>query len=201
MDGQPAVQRSALLQRSSDPPPLGGHSETLQRQVNLWPAHKVPSTSIAGNTQICFPNSAKEDVAVLGVHDLGKKSSQTILVDEVFSPMHGAGFPPQADLSLLRLSVSARYGKNLRRWREPATTLIKFPVKPNEKRPVQRLFSWLTLQPLLQFCENVPWFCLEVQKCLRYVSLRKTRNWMKAGPVSQRDGEELKQQVREQENA
>ncbi|XP_038157446.1 ovochymase-1 [Cyprinodon tularosa] len=54
--------------------------------------------------------SAKEDVAVLGVHGLGKKSSQTILVDEVFSPMHGAGFPPQADLSLLRLSVSARYG-------------------------------------------------------------------------------------------
>ncbi|KAK5601924.1 hypothetical protein CRENBAI_019105 [Crenichthys baileyi] len=54
--------------------------------------------------------SAKEDVVVLGVHDLGQKSTQTILVDEIFSPMHDASFPPQSDLSLLRLSVSARYG-------------------------------------------------------------------------------------------
>lgn len=50
-------------------------------------------------------------MVVLGVHDLGQKSAQTILVDEVFSPMHDAGFPPRADLSLLRLSVAARFGK------------------------------------------------------------------------------------------
>uniref|UniRef100_A0A3Q2PEK9 Ovochymase 1 n=1 Tax=Fundulus heteroclitus TaxID=8078 RepID=A0A3Q2PEK9_FUNHE len=57
--------------------------------------------------------SAKEDVVVLGVHDLSQKSTQTILVDEVFSPMHDASFPPRADLSLLRLSVSARFGPKI----------------------------------------------------------------------------------------
>ncbi|XP_013887662.1 ovochymase-1 isoform X2 [Austrofundulus limnaeus] len=54
--------------------------------------------------------SAKQDVAVLGLHDLNQKSSQTILVDDVISPMHDANFPPQSDLSLLRLSVPARLG-------------------------------------------------------------------------------------------
>ncbi|XP_017292667.2 ovochymase-1 isoform X2 [Kryptolebias marmoratus] len=54
--------------------------------------------------------SAKEDVVVLGLHDMNQKSVQTILVDDVISPMHDASFPPQSDLSLLRLSVSAKLG-------------------------------------------------------------------------------------------
>ncbi|XP_037552032.1 ovochymase-1 [Nematolebias whitei] len=52
--------------------------------------------------------SAKEDVAILGLHDMNEKSTQTILVEDVISPMHDASFPPQSDLSLLRLSVSAK---------------------------------------------------------------------------------------------
>ncbi|KAF6738432.1 Transmembrane protease serine 9 [Oryzias melastigma] len=54
--------------------------------------------------------SPKEDVVVLGVHDLKRTSVQTLLVDEVFSPVNDAGFPPHSDLSLLRLSAAARFG-------------------------------------------------------------------------------------------
>lgn len=52
-------------------------------------------------------------MVVLGVHDLQLLSSQTILVEEVFNPVQDASFPPKSDLSLLRLSVAARFGKNL----------------------------------------------------------------------------------------
>ncbi|KAM9705236.1 transmembrane protease serine 9-like [Menidia menidia] len=52
--------------------------------------------------------SPKEDVVVLGVHDLRLMPAQTILVDEVFSPSHDSSFPPEADLVLVRLSVPAR---------------------------------------------------------------------------------------------
>ncbi|XP_029282301.1 ovochymase-1 isoform X2 [Cottoperca gobio] len=51
---------------------------------------------------------AKEDVVVLGVHDL-RFSSQTIPVDEVINLPHDGSFPPKSDLSLLRLSVPARF--------------------------------------------------------------------------------------------
>lgn len=33
--GQPAVQRTTLLQRSADPPMVGPHCQTLRRQVTL----------------------------------------------------------------------------------------------------------------------------------------------------------------------
>lgn len=50
-------------------------------------------------------------MVVLGLHDVNQKSTQTILVEDVISPVHDASFPPQSDLSLLRLSVSARLGQ------------------------------------------------------------------------------------------
>ncbi|XP_029968989.1 ovochymase-1 isoform X2 [Salarias fasciatus] len=56
---------------------------------------------------------AKEDVVVLGVHDVHFLSSQSVVVDEVFNPPLDAGFPPRSDLSLLRLSVAARIGPNV----------------------------------------------------------------------------------------
>ncbi|KAF7229518.1 transmembrane protease serine 9-like [Nothobranchius furzeri] len=55
--------------------------------------------------------SAKEDVVVFGLQDLSQRAVQTILVDEVFSPLHDTSFPPQADLALVRLSIPARFGK------------------------------------------------------------------------------------------
>ncbi|XP_068443099.1 ovochymase-1 [Clinocottus analis] len=55
---------------------------------------------------------AKEDVVALGVHDL-RFSSQTIPVDEVFNLPQDGSFPPNADLSLLRLSVPARFGSDV----------------------------------------------------------------------------------------
>ncbi|KAM4569638.1 ovochymase-1 isoform 2-T2 [Odontesthes bonariensis] len=57
--------------------------------------------------------SPKEDVVVLGVHDLKLMSVQTILVDEVFTPQHDSSFPPQADLMLVRLSVLVRFGPSV----------------------------------------------------------------------------------------
>ncbi|XP_041636357.1 ovochymase-1 isoform X2 [Cheilinus undulatus] len=56
---------------------------------------------------------AKEDVVVLGVHDLRFSSSQTIPVDEVFNLPEDGSFPPKTDLSLLRLSVPARFRLNV----------------------------------------------------------------------------------------
>lgn len=55
---------------------------------------------------------AKEDMVVLGVHDL-RLSSPTILVDEVFSLPDDGSFPPKSDLSLLRLSVPVRFSKSV----------------------------------------------------------------------------------------
>ncbi|XP_042372373.1 ovochymase-1, partial [Plectropomus leopardus] len=55
---------------------------------------------------------AKEDLAVLGVHDLRFSSSQTIPVDEVFNLPQDSSFPPKSDLSLLRLSVPARFSSD-----------------------------------------------------------------------------------------
>uniref|UniRef100_A0A3B5ADM0 Transmembrane protease serine 9-like n=1 Tax=Stegastes partitus TaxID=144197 RepID=A0A3B5ADM0_9TELE len=46
---------------------------------------------------------AKEDVVVLGVHDLRFLSLQTVPVDEVFSPPQDSSFPPKADLLLLNI--------------------------------------------------------------------------------------------------
>ncbi|XP_069580258.1 ovochymase-1 [Brachyistius frenatus] len=56
---------------------------------------------------------AKEDVVVLGVHDLHFLSTQTVPVDEVFSPLQDSSFPPKADLSLLRLSVPVRFSSHV----------------------------------------------------------------------------------------
>ncbi|TKS90349.1 Transmembrane protease serine 9 [Collichthys lucidus] len=55
----------------------------------------------------------KEDVVVLGVHDLRFTSSQTVPVDQVFNPPHDGSFPPKSDLSLLRLSVPTRFSSNV----------------------------------------------------------------------------------------
>ncbi|XP_027139891.1 ovochymase-1 isoform X2 [Larimichthys crocea] len=55
----------------------------------------------------------KEDVVVLGVHDLRFTSSQTVPVDKVFNPPHDGSFPPKSDLSLLRLSVPTRFSSNV----------------------------------------------------------------------------------------
>ncbi|XP_074553925.1 ovochymase-1 isoform X2 [Halichoeres trimaculatus] len=56
---------------------------------------------------------AKEDVVVLGVHDLHFSSSQSIPVDEVFDLPEDGSFPSKSDLSLLRLSVPARFSSNV----------------------------------------------------------------------------------------
>ncbi|XP_071781059.2 ovochymase-1 [Centroberyx gerrardi] len=56
---------------------------------------------------------AKEDTVVLGVHDLRFFLSQTIPVDEVFSLPQDGSFPPACDLSLLRLSVPARFSASV----------------------------------------------------------------------------------------
>ncbi|XP_071374328.1 ovochymase-1 [Centroberyx affinis] len=56
---------------------------------------------------------AKEDTVVLGVHDLRFFSSQTVPVDEVFSLPRDGSFPPACDLSLLRLSVPARFSASV----------------------------------------------------------------------------------------
>ncbi|XP_029902085.1 ovochymase-1 [Myripristis murdjan] len=56
---------------------------------------------------------AKEDTVVLGVHDLRFWASQTIPVDKVVNLPQDGSFPPASDLSLLRLSVPARYSANV----------------------------------------------------------------------------------------
>ncbi|XP_034434190.1 ovochymase-1 isoform X1 [Hippoglossus hippoglossus] len=56
---------------------------------------------------------AKDDVVVLGIHDLRFLSSQSVSVDEVFNLPEDGSFPPKSDLSLLRLSVSARFNSNV----------------------------------------------------------------------------------------
>lgn len=58
---------------------------------------------------VFYPCRAKEDVVVLGVHDLRFSSSQTVPVDEVFNLPQDGSFPPKSDVSLLRLSVPARF--------------------------------------------------------------------------------------------
>ncbi|XP_071358853.1 ovochymase-1 isoform X2 [Trachinotus anak] len=50
----------------------------------------------------------KEDLVVLGIHDLRFSSAETIPVDKVFNLPQDSSFPPKSDLSLLRLSVPAR---------------------------------------------------------------------------------------------
>uniref|UniRef100_A0A3Q3FFL3 Ovochymase 1 n=1 Tax=Labrus bergylta TaxID=56723 RepID=A0A3Q3FFL3_9LABR len=55
---------------------------------------------------------AKEDVAVLGVHDL-RFSSQSVPVEKVFDMKEDGSFPPKSDLSLLRLSVPARFSSSV----------------------------------------------------------------------------------------
>jgi hypothetical protein len=47
---------------------------------------------------------------VLGGHDLRFMAAQTIPVDEVFSHPHEGTFPPTSDLTLIKLSVPARFG-------------------------------------------------------------------------------------------
>ncbi|XP_074481238.1 ovochymase-1 isoform X2 [Sebastes fasciatus] len=56
---------------------------------------------------------AKEDVVVLGVHDFQFSSSQTVPVDEVFNLPQDGSFPPNFDLSLLHLSVPARFSSQV----------------------------------------------------------------------------------------
>ncbi|XP_069375947.1 ovochymase-1 isoform X2 [Paralichthys olivaceus] len=56
---------------------------------------------------------AKDDVVVLGIHDMRFLSSQTASVDEVFNLPDDGSFPPKSDLSLLRLSISARFNSNV----------------------------------------------------------------------------------------
>uniref|UniRef100_A0A3P8UTA4 Ovochymase 1 n=1 Tax=Cynoglossus semilaevis TaxID=244447 RepID=A0A3P8UTA4_CYNSE len=57
-------------------------------------------------------NVNKEDVAVLGIHDLQFLSTQTVPVDDVINLPLETGFPPKPDLSLLHLSVPVRLGTN-----------------------------------------------------------------------------------------
>ncbi|XP_054480990.1 ovochymase-1 [Anoplopoma fimbria] len=56
---------------------------------------------------------AKEDMVVLGVHDLRFSSSQTVPVDKVVDLPQDSSFPPTSDLSLLRLSVPARFSSDV----------------------------------------------------------------------------------------
>ncbi|KAK5896409.1 hypothetical protein CgunFtcFv8_010011 [Champsocephalus gunnari] len=56
---------------------------------------------------------AQEDVVVLGVHSLRFSSSQTVPVQEVLSLPRDGSVPPRSDLSLLRLSRSARLGSEV----------------------------------------------------------------------------------------
>lgn len=53
------------------------------------------------------------DTVVLGGHDLRFMAAQTIPVDEVFSHPHDGTFPPTSDLTLIKLSVPARFGNIL----------------------------------------------------------------------------------------
>ncbi|KAM8884847.1 ovochymase-1 [Synchiropus picturatus] len=55
----------------------------------------------------------REDVVVLGAHDLRFPSSQRIPVDEVFNPVQDHSFPPRSDLSLVKLSIPARIGPSV----------------------------------------------------------------------------------------
>ncbi|XP_054623460.1 ovochymase-1 isoform X1 [Dunckerocampus dactyliophorus] len=56
---------------------------------------------------------AREDMAVLGGHDLRFSLSQSVPVDEVFNPPQDDSFPPKADLALLRLVVPTRLGASV----------------------------------------------------------------------------------------
>ncbi|KAM7378638.1 hypothetical protein PAMA_013514 [Pampus argenteus] len=56
---------------------------------------------------------AREDVVVLGVHDLQFSSSQSVQVDKVYSLPQDNGFPPTCDVVLLRLSDPARLNSNM----------------------------------------------------------------------------------------
>lgn len=88
---------------------MGGDRQALQCQVTP-PRRFFFLNFIGGLVLTSVFYSPKEDVVVLGVHDLKRTSVQTLLVDEVFSPVNDAGFPPHSDLSLLRLSAAARFG-------------------------------------------------------------------------------------------
>ncbi|XP_020346222.1 transmembrane protease serine 9-like [Oncorhynchus kisutch] len=54
-------------------------------------------------------SKATVDTVVLGGHDLRFMAAQTIPVDEVFSHPHNGTFPPTSDLTLIKLSVPARF--------------------------------------------------------------------------------------------
>ncbi|KAJ3612389.1 hypothetical protein NHX12_020665 [Muraenolepis orangiensis] len=53
------------------------------------------------------------DVVVLGVHDLRFMASQSLPVDRVFDQAQDGSFPPNNDLSLIRLGESARPGDSI----------------------------------------------------------------------------------------
>lgn len=111
MAGQSPVQRTPLLQRRTRPPALGPHCQTLQRQVR--PQHRDIYVSVTTVYKHDPPlHRAKEDVAVLGIHDLQFLSTQTVPVDDVINLPLETGFPPKPDLSLLHLSVPVRLGTN-----------------------------------------------------------------------------------------
>lgn len=154
MAGQSPVQRTPLLQWRTRPPALGPHCQTLQRQVRpqhwdicvcyhrlqTWPSPPPPPP----------PCRAKEDVAVLGIHDLQFLSTQTVPVDDVINLPLETGFPPKPDLSLLHLSVPVRLGTNkdgdiyTNNWRHQYVPMF---------------------------------FCLpQTQMCLQYVFPRRTRS-------------------------
>ena len=99
-------------------------------------------------------------MVVLGIHDLQFLSSQTVSVDEVFNLPEDGSFPPKPDLSLLRLSVSARFSINTNSESHVSTS-------------VQRL-SHLNVSSVLS----------QIQMCLQSVSLMRTRSSMTAGVAS-----------------
>ncbi|KAL2102245.1 hypothetical protein ACEWY4_001413 [Coilia grayii] len=60
----------------------------------------------------CHSNT-KSDVVALGVHDLTFMATQTVPLAEVISIEGARGFPPELDLSLIRLSAPARVGSTI----------------------------------------------------------------------------------------
>ncbi|CAL8323314.1 unnamed protein product [Lota lota] len=58
-------------------------------------------------------NAKMGDMVVLGVHDLRFMASQSVPVDEVFEQAQDSSFPPNNDLSLIRLGEPARSGDSV----------------------------------------------------------------------------------------
>ncbi|XP_030627660.1 ovochymase-1 [Chanos chanos] len=56
---------------------------------------------------------AGHDVAVLGAHDLNFMASQSVMVEKVYAFPHSNSFPPESDLSLIRLRIPARLGPSV----------------------------------------------------------------------------------------